>query len=207
MGGLKAKGNLKVKKEWRSEGILLCRTPYQERHFITTFFTPDKGLTRLFFAKKKGEPLDPLTALELVCQATKGDFLKVIDSSRIETFQGLRSSYLSLMLAGKMGKSLLKTQLEGKPSENLYTLFKLYLRQMGKSENPPALCLSFLLKLMRHEGGLTFSSTGLALEYGSLSLPGISLNSQHILLASRRFDQIEAVKASEEAIEEVFSRV
>lgn len=194
-----------MRREWKTEGILLERIPYQERHFITTFLTLDQGIHRFFIAKKKGEPLDPLTCLEVICQSSKSGSWRVVDSYRIETFQALRSSFQTLMLAGKLAKALLMTQMEGKPSETLYILFKRYLIRMGMSLNPGALGTSFLLKLMRYEGGLFLSEKELIGANGPLSFPELSLEEIQLLLFSRHFEEIEKVAVQPEAFKAIFN--
>lgn len=147
--------------EERVEGIVLRITPYKDRHRIVTLFSPQTGMVSLL-AKRVSTPekmvlLSPFSCIEAVIFKKQSDLYSFKDGSLLEDHLFLRKKWSCLEIAGKMAQILLHSQLPGKSSPLLYALFKACLKQLPYFEDPSSLLLFFYLKLLTHEGILSWS--------------------------------------------------
>ena len=71
----------------------------------------------------------------------------------------LRNKLSSLQAAGQLAQAILHSQLPGKPTPQLYLLFRAYFKQIHAFEDPANLIVSFKLKLLKHEGLMALSPT------------------------------------------------
>ncbi len=142
------------------EGIVLRVTPYKDRHRIVTLFTSQAGMISLL-AKKVSTPekmalLSPFSRIEALYFKKQSDLCLLKDGTLIDGHLFLRDKWSYLETAGKMAQILLHSQLPGKSSPLLYALFKMCLKQLPQFEDPSSLLLFFYLKLLTHEGILSW---------------------------------------------------
>jgi DNA repair protein RecO (recombination protein O) len=151
-------------KEERSEGIVLRSVPFKEKERILTLFTPHFGLISLIV---KSLNTKSSHLLSLTTPFSQGEFIYKKGRSDLYQFQdgdlhfdhlALRNSLAHLQTAGAIAQAILSSQLPGKPSSALYTLFAAYLRQIPFFTCPHTLASSFYLKMLKHDGILTLQN-------------------------------------------------
>lgn len=151
--------------EKRSEGVVLKATPYKENDRIITLFTPDQGVISLYVrGLSRSKPAlvnltTPLCHGEFIYRKGKSDLYRFVDGTIIDLHLPLRRSYQHLEFGGKMLQAILKSQLPGKAAEKLYALLLTYLKHLPTAEHPAVLWVSFLLKLLKHEGLLSLTES------------------------------------------------
>lgn len=148
----------------KSDAIVLRTTPYGDYHQIATFYTQNYGLLKCA-SRHSRSPKNKLSALLAPFNELEVYFL--LQDRDLETIQsaqllnpnlGLRHSLESLASASLCTEALLKTQMPGKSSPLLFALLKKYLELIPEAQSPEAVSASFLLKLLKHEGLLTWDS-------------------------------------------------
>lgn len=142
--------------EIKTEGVILKVTPYKDHHRIVHLFTPHEGVLS-FLAKGISKPkmqslLSPLSHIEVVLRKKTSDLYFFREGSLLESHHFLRASWPLLEAAGRLGETLLTTQLPGKPALDLYRLFTACLKQLPHFDEPATLAVLFILKLLTHEG-------------------------------------------------------
>ncbi|MBI2742612.1 MAG: DNA repair protein RecO [Chlamydiales bacterium] len=141
-----------------TEGIVLKCLEYKDRERIITVFTKENGLVSLIVKGVWAGSHDKLSATTPFCQAQyifkrgRSDLLRYHESSILYEHLELRSHYSHLEAAGLMAKTLLDSQLPGRPSHALYALFERCLKQIPHFSHPQTLTSSFLLKMLLLEG-------------------------------------------------------
>lgn len=150
--------------ERKVEGIVLKSILYKEHDRIVTLMTSQAGLIS-FLAKRVKTPektalLSPFSQIELIYQKKNSDLYTFKDGTLLSAHLKLREKWNYLDIAGKMGNLILTTQLPGKPTPLLYTLFIACLKQLPHFEDPMTLLLLFHLKLLTHEGVLSWEKPG-----------------------------------------------
>ncbi|MCB1084774.1 MAG: DNA repair protein RecO [Chlamydiia bacterium] len=149
------------------EGIVLRATPFKENDRIVTLFTPEFGVMSLYvknLSRKKPTLTNlttPLARGEFVFSKGRSDLFRFLDGTLIDLHRDLRRSYAHLEVGGKMVQSILATQMPGKSAPALYRLLALYLKALSTFSRPETLGASFMLKLLKHEGLLSFEEKGL----------------------------------------------
>ncbi|MBI3901127.1 MAG: DNA repair protein RecO [Chlamydiia bacterium] len=138
-------------REEKVEGICLQETSYLEKSRILKVFTKECGLIGIIEKRSKAT-LTPFSLGEWIIKKGKGDLYALQDASLLDPLLHLRSSYETLMRAGKMTQDLLYSQLPEKSAPSLYLLFLSYLKRVAQFEKPAVLSASFQLKLLLHEG-------------------------------------------------------
>jgi hypothetical protein len=83
----------------------------------------------------------------------------------------------------------MESQLHHKPSPLLYDLAAAFLKRMETTQNPKALYLSFLLKLLKHEGLFCHTISAEGLKESALT---------RVLAESRKFHEIEETQVDNE---------
>lgn len=146
--------------EIKTEGIILKMIPYKDHHRVIQLLTPHQGILSLL-AKGVSKPkmqalLSPLSQLEIVYRKKGSDLFFFKEGHSIESHHFLRTKWALLEAAGKMGSSLLQTQFPGKASPQLYQLFIACLKQLPHFQNPSTLVALFYLKLLTHEGVISW---------------------------------------------------
>jgi hypothetical protein len=175
-------------------GLLLEAVPYLGQKKILKIFTPELGLLSLFAQKTK---LDPFCYCEWVYRKTEKEMHPLEDATLLDPLLQLRQDYRNLMAAGVIAKELLKTQMPGKRSPELFALALLYLRKLPSA--PELYASSFRLKLLFHEGLLT--------EEPHPTFNSAEWNAVFTLAFSRKLAEIETVTSAPHAkIESFFSQ-
>ncbi len=150
-------------REERAEGIVLKTFDYKENERIITIFTPEEGVITLIVKHIKNQNKIALTTP--FCQAEflfikgKSDLFKLQDGTILNDHHFLRASLAHIQAAAEMVKLILKSQLPGKPAPKLYALLLAYLSHLPHFEDTSSLIGSFYLKLLTHEGLLSWESS------------------------------------------------
>ncbi len=144
--------------EEREEGIVLQTRDYREREKIITMLSEQSGVINLIVKGISSKSYDKNACAQLFCRADyiyrrgRSDLFRYIDATLIEPHHYLRNALSTLKCAGSLGHIILKSQMPGKPSPQLYQLFRSYLQKLKTAHNFEALLTSFYLKLLKHEG-------------------------------------------------------
>lgn len=136
----------------RQPAILIQSTPYLDHGHILKAFSQNRGLLSFLSKKKSLSYLAPFSIAECVYKVGKTDLHLLLDGSLIDSLLNLRSSYAILSAAGSIANDLLRSQLPGKSSPDLFALVQSYLKQLPQFPEPRILTASFRLKLLLHEG-------------------------------------------------------
>ena len=147
-------------KEEKFEAIVLRATEFKENSRILTLFTKEDGLHSLIIrGLKSGERLTlatPFCQAEYLCRKGNSNLYTFQDGSILDLHLPLRSNLKLLQIAGQFTQDILKTQLPGKPAPQLYALFSSYLKRISVFTDLTTALTSFRLKLMAHEGYLSW---------------------------------------------------
>jgi DNA repair protein RecO (recombination protein O) len=142
----------------RTEGVILHSLDFRDHDLILTIFSPDRGIMKCFYRagksrhRKDGAASSPLTRVELVYREGSADLHPLKEMAVLAHNLGLRKNLAAMEAACGMVQALQRTQLPGKASPRLYALFIKYLELLPDFPHPAALSLSFILKLMHHDG-------------------------------------------------------
>ncbi len=144
-------------EQFETEGIVIHTTPYQETSLIGHLFTPGGIFSFLTHRKKTQQsPLSPLNlGTFLLEKKLHASLYKVKEFKISNSFLELRKSYSHLKAAGSILQHIKTTQLSEKPSPLLFNLTKTYLSKLKTFKLPQILELSFMIKLLNHEGMLS----------------------------------------------------
>ena len=151
--------------EIKTEGIILKMIPYKDHHRIMQILTPDCGILSLM-AKGVSKPklqslLSPLTQLEVVYRKKGSDLCFFKEGFVIEHHHFLRESWQLLESAGKMANAILHSQFPEKASPDLYRLLIASFKQLPHFKEPSTLITMFYLKLLSHEGVISWDEHAL----------------------------------------------
>ena len=142
----------------QTEGVVLKTIDFRDYDQIMTVFTPERGIVKLIFKKRKPAPglpsvkIAPLVRAEFVYTETKGDIWKCREISLLNQYLKLRENYGWLETAGHMVQWILTSQVEHKPAPKLYQLMITYLEKIPLTDNLKALEISFIFHLLKQEG-------------------------------------------------------
>lgn len=147
-------------KEERIEGIVLKTFDYKENERIITIFTQTEGVITLIVKhiKNKIAITTPFCQAEFLFTKGKSDLFKFQDGTILDDHHYLRQDLSHLQAAAEMVKIILKSQLPGKPAPKLYALLLAYLRRLPYFKDATPLLTSFYLKILTHEGLLSWES-------------------------------------------------
>lgn len=143
-----------------TEGIVLKCMPFKEYDKIITLFTPEEGLLNLFV---KGSRRSLLELIALTTPFTAAEYLYSKGNSTLGRFQEgallnqhlkLRDSFSCLQAAEQLSCAISTSQWPGKPSPQLYMLFRLFLEKLPLVSFPSSLVAAFLLKILKADGSL-----------------------------------------------------
>jgi DNA repair protein RecO len=146
--------------EIKTEGIILKITPYKDHHRVIQILTPDQGILS-FLAKGVSNPklqslLSPLTQLEVVYRKKLSDLCYFKEGFIIESHHFLRTRWELLESAGKIAGAILQTQFPEKAAPDLYRLLIACLKQLPLFRHPSTVVVLFYLKLLTHEGVISW---------------------------------------------------
>lgn len=145
------------------EGLVIRSFAYGEYDKILHIFTPDEGVIHLIAKgamrpKKMGSlSIEPLTlATFYLKQKPHNKLFQCVEAvpSRLHSF--LRRRMDKLDCACRMAMSVAQTQMSNQPAPLLFSLLCYYLKKLETSENTASILASFQLKLLRHDGVLSF---------------------------------------------------
>jgi DNA repair protein RecO len=178
--------------EAKTLGILLQAIPYLGSGRILKVFTRDAGLMTLMAKKPSLKGFSPFCIAEWVYKKGQKEIHTLIDGGLMDSLLCLRESYAALTAAGSMAQDLLRSQMAAKHSPDLYNLLCSYFTKLGAFENPLILQQSFRLKLLIHEGLLSFQ-TGCAIcgQEASSVAQGESVCPSHTAHLSIGFSPLE----------------
>ncbi|MFS8563609.1 MAG: DNA repair protein RecO [Rhabdochlamydiaceae bacterium] len=194
-------------KEERAEGIVLKTFDYKENERIVTVFTSHEGVIALIAKHIKNQNKIALTTP--FCQAeflfTKGksDLCKLQDGTILNDHHFLRRSLPHLQAAAEMVKIVLKSQLPGKPAPQLYALLLACLSQLAHFTDTFTLIGSFYLKLLMHEGLLSWESSHLF----PFTVTDIEWNSLKQLALTRSFKEMHSMSLTPALIDKLKSKI
>jgi len=199
-------------KENKSEGIVLKSFAYKETERILHLFTPDQGIIHLIakhLSPKKPQRVNlttPLCRGQYVYRKGKSDLYTLIDGSILNLHLPLRQSLKELTLGGKMLQAIHDTQLPEKPAPKLYELLAAYLKKLPLA--PETLWASFQLKLLKHEGFISFAKPHIKSIEGTHTLNEDEWNHFLLLSEGRDFPTLTAFTPPEslkKSIDDIFS--
>ena len=178
-------------KEERSEGIVLKTFDYKENERIVTIFTESDGVVALIAknVKNKIAITTPFCQAEFLFTKGKSDLFKFQDGTILDDHHYLRQNLSHLQAAAEMLKIILKSQLPGKPAPKLYALLLAYLRQLPHFKDVTPLLTSFHLKLLMHEGLLSWERPNLF----PVPLTQLEWDLLKRLALTRSFKEIEGI--------------
>jgi DNA repair protein RecO (recombination protein O) len=153
--------------EEKTNGIVLRSTDYKDRQRIITLFSHEAGLISLVIkgiSRRNTRLLalsTPFCEGEFLFRRGTSDLMRFTDGTILNEHLILRHQLSHLQTAGSLCQSILTSQLPGKSAPHLYLLFKTYLNTITTFDDPTPLLASFQLKLLKHEGILSFEETHL----------------------------------------------
>jgi DNA repair protein RecO (recombination protein O) len=182
----------------RTEAIVLKALTYRERDRILTLFSQEEGIISLLvknISYQKAHLLSLTTSFcigEFLYRKTKNDLWIFHEGSVLQELGFIRENLSHLQTACSMAKAILSSQLPHKKSPALYELFKRFLCHIPILENSESLQISFLLKLLKHDGLLSLKKNCSLCQKNALFLQkGESLCEQHKQTFSTPFSEAE----------------
>lgn len=145
---------------FNTEAVVLASTAVGEEDGIITFLTPGRGLLRAAASSarnlKKGRaaPLDLFVRTNLTVRTPvkEGKLKRVISTTMIDPFLGIRSDYRSLCAASYVGQTVAHCIQEDDPAEATWDLVLYCLRKLDSGAAPYGVMLLFEVKLLRQMG-------------------------------------------------------
>lgn len=140
------------------EGIVLKSIDFRDHQKIITLYTPQLGIISAIVKNLSQKKLQehslcsPLVRAQYILKKGRSECYGLIEGSVIDLHLELRRSLAVLTISLNMIKTISQTQLPGKPSQELYQLLKVYLKELKKNPYANQLLMSFYLKLLKYEG-------------------------------------------------------
>ncbi len=138
---------------------------YGDYDQIATVFTRQHGVIKLMIKgglstkRHRGAPVSPLTRAEFVYFLGRGDLYQCTEVSPLERYHQDNPTYAHLEAACAMSQAVRQSQLLEKPAPKLYELLQIFLTGLRYAQDPAGWTVSFLLKVLRHEGLISNFST------------------------------------------------
>jgi len=198
--------------EEKCEGIILKSYAYKETERILHLFTKDLGIIHLVIkhlSPRKPQRINlatPLCQGQYVLRKGKSDLFSFLDGSIIDLHLPLRQTLLTLETGGRMLRAIHDSQLPEKPAPLLYKLLSLYLKKLPLG--PQTLLTSFQLKLLIHEGLISFEKPHLNYSGGTLTLNAEEWPILFLLAHGRDFETLISLSPSQElqkTVKDLFS--
>lgn len=152
----------------RTEGIILKTIKFRDTDQIITIFTEHHGLLSMVVRGAYGKQYSqgawtaPLSRNEFVYtppRPGKSDLAVCRDIAVLEQHLLIRQDFGCLEAAVQILEATISTQFPCKPSPEIYRLLNIYLKNIARSIDPYALAASYSLKLLHHEGMISWSTT------------------------------------------------
>ncbi len=160
----------------KCHGIVLKTIPYGDYNQIAIILTDRFGLLKFacpFSRSRKNKAFGhftPFHELELIFAPMDRELETVKTSTLLHPRLELRGSLDRLEMAGACATAVLKTQLPAKPAPVLFQLLITHLDLLMTNASPQAVALSFLMKLLLHEGTLSVEEGKIFRDAGRLSI-------------------------------------
>lgn len=182
-------------KEEQAEGIVLRSIPFKDHDRILTLFTKEAGLISLMVKRVKRHTAvaTPFCQAEYLYTKSKSDLYRFHDATVLDDHLPLREKLQNLQAGGHIGHAILHSQLPGKPAPKLYQLLVACLKQIPHFPNPHNLVTSFQLKLLTHEGVVSWEDPSLF----PIALPKEEWNLLYELAHLRSFQKMREVPVYE----------
>lgn len=147
---------------YQSQGIVIQAIAFRDYDQILTVFTQEAGLIKAIIKgsnrkkKNSGGGLTPLMRVDMTWSDGKGDLAKAEEVVPLQHYSAIRQN-LDLLEAGcDLLHAIKASQLVGKAVPALYQLLLIYLEKLPEVTHPAILTTSFRLKILKHEGLLSF---------------------------------------------------
>lgn len=140
-------------QEERIEGIVLQAKEYKERERLVILFTPLGVLHLIVKGVRRGNLMwvEPFAHGEYHVRRGRSDLFTCKEGTLWDAHHEFRNDWTSLRTAGALAQAILQSQLPGKESPSLFSLYRAYHKQVMKAQGP-AFLSSFYLKLLSLEG-------------------------------------------------------
>jgi len=134
----------------RTEGVILHTFDYGDYDQIITSFSPDLGVQKFIYSRKKRGALTPISKCEFIYLAKDRTLLRC---SEIHPVSHYRATSLERLEAScSIARIIRQTQQPGTAEPILYTLVIKYFEKILTSDQPETLAASFVFKLFKHDG-------------------------------------------------------
>jgi DNA repair protein RecO len=137
---------------------LKCTLLKQDDERIVTLFSRELGIISLIIKKigkndyNKRMLSSTLTRGQYILSSSKSDLFYLVEGSIQDSYLQIRDDLQKLQTAIKMAGIINQTQWPGKAQPTVFDLLTSYLHKLKSCFNPKTLELSFILKLLKHEG-------------------------------------------------------
>ena len=198
----------------KTQGITLQSIPYKDRQRIISVFTKDQGIISLIIkglSEKKPAYLSlttPFCLAEIIYRKGRSDIYFLQDASIIDENLLLRKDLSYIKSAYLMAKAILDSQLPHKQATSLYQLLNTYLKKIPSMTSQDSLVISFLLKLLKHEGLIHLNKKcNLCDKIAAIIHRGESLCMHHAAIKSHIFSYDEFIVLEKLAQVQSFSEI
>lgn len=197
-----------------TEGIVIQAVPFRDYDKILTLFTLDAGIIKLFckgYKKpgKSGSISSLLSRIEVSYQEKNSELFFCEEMTLIDTYQSLRLKLPTLTAACELLRLVQISQLVGKPAPALYQLLRFFLARMPESQDTQVIVITFMLKILRHEGILAnFNEELVDIEGLAFSLEErVVLEHLAYSTSFRAIFELTLPESFKEKVETLFSRL
>lgn len=137
--------------------ITLQSIPYIEKKRIVTAFSQERGLISFILQDLSNKNpyfalCSPFCLAELILLKTKSELFILKESKVLDEHLSLRKELSHIQSAYLMAKAIMDSQLPHKSAPSLFLLLKTYLKHIPNVEFQNSILISFLLKILIHEG-------------------------------------------------------
>lgn len=184
---------------YKTTGTILHAFDFKDYDKILTIFAEEEGLFKVIVknanrpTNRLGKSTAPLTHAEFVYTCSKSDIRLCKEISVINYRLQLRSKLELLEAAVDITRTVSKSIIPNTTTPLLYQLLNIYLDELPKMHSPATLAESYKLKLLRHEGLLSFDDPEMFQQFTPQEIDLIS-----ILTYSRHLDELIPLQLSGE---------
>jgi DNA repair protein RecO len=144
-------------EEKKTEGLLLQAIPYLGNQKILKVLTAEDGIVSLMAKTKSLLPFtNPFLIAEWVYKKGNREIHSLVDATLCNNLSNLRTNFETLSSAGQIAQDLLRSQYPEKIGRGPYALSVAFLQKLPQFAFPEVLVASFRLKLLMHDGLLSF---------------------------------------------------
>lgn len=198
----------------KTQCITLQSIPYKERQSIISVYTKDQGIISLIIkgiSEKKTAFLSlntPFCLADIIYRKGRSDIYLLHDATILDENLLLRKDLSFINSAYILAKAILDSQMPHKKAYSLYALLDTYLKKIPFTSSQEGLIISFLLKLLKHEGLINLSQKcNLCNETASFIFKGECLCPQHASMHAHDFSMEEFKNMEELSNVKTFSEL